>query len=78
MKPIRTNRQILKRVEEIQRALELADFYAFMLTFPEQKECIDDQTLQCVLACINNECHARSCLVYNFCPQVSWRISILN
>ena len=78
MKPIRTNRQILKRVEEIQRALELADFYAFMLTFPEQKEVIDDQTTQCVLACINNECHVDDCFVHSYCPLKCFRISFLN
>jgi len=78
MKPKRTNRQILKRVEEIQRALELADFYAFMLTFPEQKNFIDDQTLQCVIACVNKECYATKCLVFSFCPIISWRACFLN
>jgi len=78
MKPIRTNRQILKRVEEIQRALELADFYTFMLTFPEQKEFIDDQTLQCVLACISKECLADDCVVHSTCPIKSWRLGLWN
>lgn len=78
MKPKRTNRQILRRVEEIHMALELADFYAFMLTFPEQKEFIDDQTIQCVIACVNKECHAKDCIVYFNCLLKSWKSCLLN
>ncbi len=80
MKPKRTNRQIQirKRVKELQKTIELADFYAFMLTFSVQQEIVDDQTIRCVLSCISNECHAGKCLVYVACPMKSLRICILN
>jgi len=78
MKPKQTNRQIRKRVKEFQKALKLADFYAFMLREPIQGEVIDDQTIQCAIACVRNDCYFIGCIVYSACPMKSWRISLLN
>ena len=78
MKPNQTNRQIRKRVKEIQQALQLANFYAFMLRDSISGEVIDDQTIQCTIACVRNDCYFSDCIVYSNCPMKSWRISILN
>ena len=79
MKPKRTNRQIRKRVKELQQALALADFYAFMLRDPViPDEVIDDQTIQCAIACVRNDCYFSDCRVYSTCPMKSWRLSLLN
>ena len=56
------NDKIDKRVEVLQ-ALDLADFYAFMLREPGQKGVVDDQTIQCVIACVRNECYFSDCIV---------------
>jgi len=78
MKEKQTNRKIRKHVKELQQALVLADFYAFILNNPIQGEIIDDQTIQCALACVRNECYFSGCIVYSNCPMKSWRVSILN
>jgi len=78
MKPKRTNRQSRKQVHELQSALELSDFYAFMLTFPVHHQKPDDQTIQCIIACVNKCCSNLDCFVYAFCPMKEWRISMLS
>jgi len=78
MKPKRADRKDWEREREIQKAIDLAEFYAFMLREPGQKGVIDDQTNQCVLACVRGECYFSNCLVYSTCPMESWRISLLN
>ena len=59
--------EITKRVAELQEALALADFYAFMLRDPIRGEIIDDQTIQCAIACVRNECYFSDCIVYSSC-----------
>ncbi len=76
MKEKRTNRQIRKRVKELQQALALADFYAFMLREPGLGGTIDDQTIQCAIACVRNDCYFS--VVYSDCQMKGWRVSLLN
>ena len=78
MKSKRTNRKIRKRVKELQKALALADFYAFMLRDTIQGEVIDDQTIQCAIACVRNECYFSNCIVHENCQMESWRMGLLN
>ena len=78
MKQERTNRQIRKQVIELQQALALADFYAFMLREPVQREVIDDQTIQCAIACVRNDCYFSDCIVYDSCQMESWLLGFLN
>ena len=79
MKPQRTNRQIQKRVKELQKALELADFYAFMLKNPLSWKVVDDQmTIRCTIACINNQCDNLDCFVFETCPLYEWKLSLLS
>jgi len=65
-------------VKELQKALKLADFYAFMLRDSIQEEVIDDQTIQCAIACVRNDCYFSECIVYSDCQMKSWRMSLLN
>ena len=69
--------RINKRVTELQKALELANFYAFMLRDTLKREVIDDQTIQCAIACVRNDCYFVDCIVYSTCPMESWRLSLL-
>ena len=77
-KAMKTNRQIRKRVKELQKALALADFYAFMLRDSIQGEVIDDQTIQCAIAYVRDECYFSDCIVYESCLMESWRVSLMN
>jgi len=70
--------RINRRVAELQEALQLAYFYAFMLREPIQGGVIDDQTIQCAIACVRNDCYFSDCIVYNSCQMESWRMSLLN
>jgi len=70
--------RITKKVVELQKALALADFYAFMLRDSIQEEVIDDQTIQCAIACVRNDCYFSECIVYSDCQMKSWRMSLLN
>ena len=72
------NDRIKKRLAELQKALTLEDFYAFMLREPGQQDIIDDLTIQCAIACVRNDCYFSGCIVYSSCPMRSWRISLLN
>jgi len=63
--------EINKKVAEPQKAFELADFYAFMLREPVQREVIDDQTIQCAIACVRNDCYFSDCIVYDSCQMES-------
>ncbi len=73
-----TNRQIRKQVKELQKTIELADFYAFMLRDPNNMEAIDDQTIQYALvACVNGQYYSRECQVYSTCQLTAWRRSLL-
>ena len=77
MRPYRTNRQIRKRMKELQLAIELADYYAFMLSDPINYKGIDDQTINCTIACINNRCDNIDCIVFETCLLQEWRLSLL-
>jgi len=70
--------RINKKVVELQKALELADFYAFMLRDPLKREVIDDQTIQCAIACVRNDCYFSDCIVYASCPMESLKLGLLN
>jgi len=70
--------RIKKRVAELQQALTLVDFYAFMLRDPIQGEATDDQTIQCAIACVRNDCYFSDCIVYYSCQMESWRLGFLN
>ena len=78
MKPKLTNRQTKKRVKELQQALALADFYAFMLRETIQGGATDDQTIQCAIACVRNDCYFVGCIVYESCQMDNRRVSLLN
>ncbi len=49
-----------------------------MLRDPIQVEVIDDQTIQCAIACVRNDYYFSDCRVYSICPMKGWRKSILN
>jgi len=70
--------RIKKRVVGLTKAVELANFYAFMLRGPLKREVIDDQTIQCAIACVSNYCYFSDCVVYETCQMESWRIGLLN
>jgi len=70
--------EINKRVIELQKALALADFYAFMLREPIVGATIDVQTIQRAIACVGNDCYLSDCIVYGSCQMESWRLSLLN
>jgi len=70
--------RINKRVVELQKAIELADFYSFMLRDHFQGGPIDDQTIQCAIACVRNDCYFSGCIVYETCHMGSWRVGLLN
>ena len=63
--------RINKKVVELKKALELADFYAFMLRDPIQGDAIDDQTIRCAIACVRNDCYFSDCIVYASCQMES-------
>ncbi len=70
--------RIKKRIAELQKSLKLADFYAFMLRDPIKEKVIDDQTIQCAIACVRNDYYFSDCIVYENCPMEGWRMSLLN
>jgi len=75
---MKKNDRINNKVIELQKALDLADFYAFMLRESIGGVAIDDQTIQCAIACVRNDCYFDGCIVYEVCPMESWRKSVLN
>ena len=66
------------QMEEFLQELVLADFYAFMLRDPALGGAIDNQTIQCAIACVRNDCYFSDCIVYEACPMESWRMGLLN
>ena len=72
---MRNPNEITKRVAELQEALALADFYALTLRDPIRGEIIDDQTIQCAIACVRNECYFSGCIVYSSCQMKGQKVS---